>query len=268
MGRRRDGRLARRRIAVSCFVALAAPLVARAEHVAHRFEPTDMDMQPPGVLQFDLQAGLVKGQKAVRLVVPDFEVNFGLAHNVELDVDGAVGVEGPEDGSFRFEHAALDNLWLSSKLGIFSWHDDAKKSSWAVGLQLGPKVPLADGVHGAGFESLLLLGRNIRRVHLVLNAGGLVDPGVEVSRKRPIGLEAGIDLNLDLNDEDTFSILGELGGILYFTGDPNQAGATAGLQWSPSEMLDLSIVGLVGFASGSDRYGVMLGVSPKVRLWK
>ncbi len=261
-------RRARRWIAASLFVVLTAPVVARAEHVAHRFEPTDMDMQPPGMLQFDLQAGVVRGQKAVRLVVPDFEVNFGLAHNVELDVDGAVGVEGPDDGSLRFEHPTLDNLWLSSKLGLFSWHDEGKKSSWALGVQLGPKVPLADSARGAGFESVLLLGRNIRRVHLVLNAGGLVDPGPEVSRKRPIGLEAGIDLNLDLNDEDTFSILGELGGILYFSGDPNQAAATAGLQWSPSEYLDFSIVGLVGFASGSDRYGVMLGVSPKVRLWK
>jgi hypothetical protein len=258
----------RRPLAASiCAALVASPLVARAEHVAHRFEPTDMDMQPPGMLQFDLQGGLVKGPKAPRLVVPDFEVNFGLAHNVELDIDGAVGFEAPADGSFRFEHVTLDNLWFSSKLGLFSWHDDAKKSSWALGLQLGPKVPLADSARGAGFESVLLLGRNIRRVHLVFNAGGLVDPGVEVSRKRPIGLEAGIDLNLDLNDEDTFSILGELGGILYFSGDPNQAAATAGLQWSPSEYLDLSIVGLVGFASGSDRYGVLLGVSPKVRLF-
>jgi hypothetical protein len=266
-------RRGRRSIAASPSVAFGLALAlgsgaAAAEHVAHRFEPTDMDMQPPGVLQFDLQTGLVKGQHAVRLVVPDLEINFGLAHNVELDLDGAVGVEGPKDGSFHLDHATLDNLWLSSKLGLFSWHDDARKSSWALGVQLGPKVPLAEGVRGAGFESVLLLGRNLRRVHLVLNAGGLVDPGIEVSRKRPIGTEAGIDLNLDLNDEDTFSILGEVGGILYFTGDPNQAAATLGLQWSPSELLDLSIIGLVGFASGSDRYGVMLGASPKVRLFK
>jgi hypothetical protein len=203
----------------------------------------------------------------VRIVASDFEVNFGLAPNVELDVDGAIGVEGPSDGAFKFDHATLDDLWLSSKVGLASWHDESKKSAWALGLQLGPKVPLAAAEHGVGFESLFLVGRNIRRVHLVFNAGGLVDPGVHVSSKRPIGVEAGVDLNLDLNDADTFSILGEVGGILYFSGDPNQAATSLGLQWSPSEFLDLSIIALVGFAPGSDRYGAMLGVSPKVRLF-
>jgi hypothetical protein len=240
---------------------------ARADHVAHRFEPTDLDLQPPGLLQFDMQTGLVRGPKAVRLVVNDFELNFGLSHNVELDVDGAVGVEGPSDGSFRFNHATLDDLWLSSKLGLASWHDEAKKSAWAIGLQLGPKVPISVDSKGAGFESLLLIGRNIRRVHLVFNAGGLVDPGVHVSSKRPIGIEAGADLNLDLNDQDTFSILGELGGILYFSDDPNQAAVSLGLQWSPNELLDFSIVAIAGVA-GSDRYGVLFGVSPKVRLFR
>jgi hypothetical protein len=32
-------------------------------------------------------------------------------------------------------------------------------------------------------------------------------------------------------------------------------------------MLDLSVVGLWGFFAGSDRYGVLLGVSPKLRLF-
>jgi len=37
--------------------------------------------------------------------------------------------------------------------------------------------------------------------------------------------------------------------------------------WSASESLDLSLVALAGFLSGSDRYGLLLGVSPKFRLF-
>jgi hypothetical protein len=43
--------------------------------------------------------------------------------------------------------------------------------------------------------------------------------------------------------------------------------ATAGLKWAASRSLDLSIVGLWGFLAGSDRYGALLGISPKIRLF-
>ena len=253
--------------AIVCALAstVVVPAVARADHV-HQFEPTDLDLQPPGMLQLDLQGGVVHGSSAWRAIVPDFEVNLGLSNRVELDVDGAVGLESVDGKAFALKHVVADNLWISSKVGFFAHHDDGEKKSWAFGLQLGPKVPVAEGARGAGFEALALVGHNVRRVHLVFSAGGLVDPGVTVSSGRPAGVEAGVDLNLDLNEEDTFSILGELGGIAYFTGDPDQLAASLGIQWSPSELLDLSLVAVVG-AGGADRYGLLLGVSPKVKLW-
>jgi hypothetical protein len=253
--------------AVVCALAstLALSAFARADHV-HQFEPTDLDLQPPGMLQLDLQGGVVHGSSAWRAIVPDFEVNLGLSSRVELDVDGAVGLESVDGKAFALKRVVADDLWISSKVGFFSHHDDGEKRSWAFGLQLGPKVPVAEGARGAGFEALALVGHNVRRVHLVFSAGGLVDPGAEVSSGRPVGVEAGADLNLDLNEDDTFSLLGELGGIAYLSDDPGQLAASIGIQWSPSELLDLSLVAVVG-AGGADRYGLMLGVSPKVRLW-
>ena len=42
---------------------------------------------------------------------------------------------------------------------------------------------------------------------------------------------------------------------------------TLGPQWSVTPNLDISLIGLLGFLAGSDRYGVLLGVSPKFRLF-
>ena len=53
----------------------------------------------------------------------------------------------------------------------------------------------------------------------------------------------------------------------FVSSDPNQVLATAGFTWSALESLDLSVTGLLGFLAGSDRYGVLLGVSPKLRLF-
>jgi hypothetical protein len=114
---------------------------------------------------------------------------------------------------------------------------------------------------------VFLLGRTMGGTHLVFNLGGLVDPGEEVSRKRPIGFELGVDLDQDLDKDGIFSILGEVGWVHYVSGDPEELAGTLGLQLSPNEKLDLSVSGLLGLSPGSDRYGVLFGVSPKLRLF-
>jgi hypothetical protein len=245
-------------------LAFARPAAAATQ----RFEPTDLSFMSPGVLQLDLQLGAARSAGPWRVVVPDAEVNLGLTYNVELDADFAFGIEGAPDRGFTFHHVTADNLWLSAKLGLWDTRNEQAGTAWAVGAQIGPKLPLAPGARGIGYEALMLIGRTMRGTHLVLNAGALVDPGAEVSRKRPIGIELGIDLDQDLDKGGRFSILGELGGIHWFTGDPDQLQATAAFQWSASEVLDLSIGGLVGLPPGSDRYAVLLGVSPKLRLWQ
>ena len=60
---------------------------------------------------------------------------------------------------------------------------------------------------------------------------------------------------------------GELSAVRFVSSDPNQLLATAGFTWSALESLDLSVVGLFGFLAGSDKYGVLLGVSPNLRLF-
>jgi hypothetical protein len=249
-------------IAIACVVCASAS--ARAgKHP--RFEPTDLELENPGTTEIDLQMGPVKGPDASRIVVPDFEIDLGILPNLELDLDGAYGVEGVPTGAPRFlDHSAPENLWLSVKLGIFDLHED-NGDAWAGGIQLGPKLPAATDTHGIGFEALALIARMVGRVHLVGQIGGLWDPH-EGTSPRPYGIEGGLDLELVLV-QDKWSLLGELGGIWYGSPDSNQLAATLGIQYSPSQRLDLSVVAMVGFLDGSDPYGLLFGVSPKFSLW-
>jgi hypothetical protein len=253
-------------------VALFAWITCGGARVAlaarQHFEPTDLSLQDPGLLEADLQLGGARSAGPWRAVLPDAEINLGLAPNVEIDLDFAFGLEGASDRPFTFDHAVADNIWLATKIGVWSRRDEAARTAWALGVQLGPRLPVAPGARGLGYEALLLIGRNVRGTHLVLNTGALIDPGVEVARKRPIGVELGLDLAQDLDSQGAFSLLAEIGGLHYFTSDPDQFQVSVGLQWSPSDVLDLSLTGLVGLPPGSDRYAILLGVSPRVRLWQ
>src|SRR5262245_39486069 len=256
-------------IVIAIGVALTAAPRRAAGRPRPRFEPTDLELERPGVLDVDLQLGPVKGQAPWRLVTPDFELDLGVLDRVELDLDGAYAIEGVAPGTpgpTIFDHAAPDNLWLSVKLGVADWHGATTDDAWAIGVQVGPKLPAANDAHGVGVEGLLLVARMKGPAHLVLNLGGLVDPAIGAD-PRPKGIEAGLDVDVDLVASGRWTAIGELGGIAYLSPDAHQLAATAGLQWSPSPALDVSVVALIGFLSGSDPYGVLVGVSPKVALW-
>ena len=231
-----------------------------------QFEPTDLELEDPGTMELDLQLGLVKGSDAHRLVLPDFEFDLGLLENLELDIDGTYSIAGQPDGTPLFlDHSAPDNLWVSAKIGLYDGRDDAKHA-WALGLQVGPKFPTGSDQHGVGVEGLALIARMDGRVHLVLGIGGLVDPHLTAT-PRPWGFETGLDLDLDLDDVDTWSLLGEVAFQGFGSPDPTQLNATIGLQYSPSPKLDLSVVAEAGFVPGSDPYGIFFGISPKAALW-
>jgi hypothetical protein len=227
------------------------------------FEPTDLEMQKPGVVELDLQMGAMQSD-AWRIVIPDAEVNVGLLPQLEFDVDGAYAIEGAPSQGFSFDHAAPDNLWVALKYGAIDWEHESRRAT-AFGLQLGPKLPVARGASGVGVEGLLLLSEVWGESHLALNAGAFVDP--EVSGERPAGLEGGLDLEWALYSSP-WSITGELGGVHYLSDDDDQLHATAGLKWSPNDSIDCSVVALVGFLRGGDKFGLLLGVSPKFALWK
>jgi hypothetical protein len=236
------------------------------------FEPTDLELEDPGVTELDLQIGVIRGQGPWRLVVPDFELDLGILRNLELDLDGSYALEAPGPGSFKFEDAAPDNLWPALKIGIYDWVDEGNDAdalaAWALGTQVGPKIPAAPGSHGIGFEVLALIGHVVHRAHFVLNAGAFIDPSPAPTASRPIGIEVGLDFDRDLDGAGHYQVTAELSGVRFVSNDPNQLLATAGLAWTPiPPYTQISIVGLVGFLEGSDRYGALLGLTQKIGLW-
>ncbi len=229
------------------------------------FEPTDLELEDSGVAELDWQGGVVRGDGASgnRLVLSDVEFNLGLQENVEFDVDCAFGYD-----NFGTRSRALvgEPLWTAMKLGLGDAHDD-DGPSYAFGVQLGPRLPTIRSGRGVGYETLALAGLMDGRTHLVANLGGLVDPGAQIGSGRPTALLGGLDLDQDLDAQNTFSLLAELGGAYYVGPDPDDVHATLGISWSTARWLDLSLVGFAGFLPGGDRLGVFLGASPKVALW-
>jgi hypothetical protein len=255
-------------VATLLLAALASP-AARAHAAARpRFEPTDLEWEETGIAELDLQFGPVRGQGPWRIVVPDFELDLGLLPWLEIDLDGAYAVEGPDNGPFSLDHSAPDALWPSVKLGAAGIHDTGSAYGAALGFQIGPKLPVASGAHGLGVEALMLTGGMVGRLTTVLNFGGFVDPAPDASSGRPIGIEIGLDLQFKLDHIDRFQLTGELSGTHFISSDPDQLQATLGFVWSVRPTLGLSITGLLGSLSGGDRYGLLLGVSPKVRLFE
>lgn len=253
-------------IALSVFATVAGSAWAAPTH-RRRFEPTDLEMENAGTVELDLQVGVAHGDATWRTAIPDFELDLGLTEDVELDIDGSNNVEGGADGRLSFDHVAPDNLWIATKLGLWDARDQSARTAWAFGVQLGPKLPMASDARGVGYEALALLGRTIGPTQLALNVGGLVDPGQYVTKGRPIGVESGLDLNTAIG-RSPFSVLGEIGGIHYFSNNADQLSATLGLAWQATDAFEISVVGLAGLLPHGDRGAVLLGFSPKLALWK
>jgi len=249
--------------------ALLAALPGRAMSRTTRplFEPTDLELEETGVVELDLQVGAIRSPGPWRVVLPDFELDVGLLPWLEIDLDGAYAIEGPATGSFSLDHAAPDSLWPCMKLGLFDEHDAATSRSMAVGVQVGPKIATAPGTRGIGVEGLALLGVMVRRLHTVVNAGAFADPAFSANGGRPTGIELGLDLGLGVDAAEHVSLTSAVSGVWFASHDPRQLLATGGVSWSATDNLDLSLSALVGIFAGSDRYGVLVGMSPKTRLF-
>jgi len=228
------------------------------------FEPTDLELEDPGVLDLDVQLGFFRGDPS-RGVVPDLELDLGLAKNVELDLDTAYTREGPPGGSLPLSSTVYDPLWLSAKLGLYASHDE-RGDGWAIGTQIGPRFALARDARSVGYEGLLLLGRSIAPLHLVLNSGVVIDPS-SARFPRRVGVEVGLDAVYELDSKGRWSLLGEVAGVRALTDDPHQLYATLGIAYAMHRYLDVTMVGMVGFLSPGDRYGFLVGFSPKIRLF-
>jgi hypothetical protein len=231
------------------------PLSASARPLRPRFEPDDMELEKPGVVEVDVQLGFVQSRGPYRFVVPDVEVDIGTFRNVEIDLDWTYAIEQP------FDHSAGDNVWLSAKLGLLDV-PDGERSSWALGAQLGPRFGAAPGARGIGFEALVMVARNRRRLHAVLTSGVLVDPALN-DAYRPVALEAGVDLTVDLDRRGVWSVVGDVAGVYFVSIDPHQIAVSAGPTWTPRPWLSVSVTALCGFLAGGDVWGVLVGYSQK-----
>jgi len=249
-------------------MGLTAALVARAEArpTRPRFEPTDLELEDTGVAEFDLQIGPAYGDGpgGHRMLLPDFEFDLGLLPNVELDIDGAFSVDHYDEPSRAL---ASESLWTCVKLGVWDSREDGRgPNAYAIGLQLGPRIPILD-THGIGYGALGLFGMARERYHLVLNLGFIVEPGDTVRTGRPTSFVGGLDADVAIDRRGAWSLLGEIGGAYYTTRDPNDITATLGVAWHVGDMLDLSAIVLGGAFSGADRVAVLFGASPKIALW-
>jgi len=250
--------------AVGLAVVLA-PNLADARQRRPAFEPDDLDMTTPGLLDLDLQVGMVRDGEAWRVVAPDVEINLGLTDHLELGIDGTFSLASPSNTVLRPKDPMLDNLWLSLKHALVFEQDDGGRS-WALGLQHGPRLPMQDGMAGIGYQAVLLGGFGIHGSSVVFSLGAFVDPRPEAQRWPPWGVLSGVDVKVPLDAAARFSLTGGISGAWYFR-NPGELAATPGITWAPSESLEMSISAVAGYLAGGAAYGFLVGFAPKWRLW-
>jgi hypothetical protein len=129
-------------------------------------------------------------------------------------------------------------------------------------LEVGLRLAAAPGARGIGFEALVLIAHERRRVHLVLNAGAIADPPSD--GRRPLGLEAGLDFAFDISHR--WSLTSAVGAVYYLSPDASLIFLSAGVSYSPREWLSLSLSAVTGFLAGADLWGVLFGYSQKLSL--
>src|SRR5947208_2808095 len=137
------------------------------------FEPTDLELEDPGVLDIDVQMGPTFGAGAWghRWYLTDLEVDYGILDNLEIDIDATFSSDLQDDGSRKIGSEAF---WPSMKVGLAD--TIVRGHAFAFGSQFGPRIPMFTG-SGVGYAALALGGWGWRRWHVVLNGGFLVDPG-------------------------------------------------------------------------------------------
>jgi hypothetical protein len=252
-------------VRVALVVALLAiTSSASAAALSRHFEPDDLELEDPGTLDLDLQMGPMRGTSSDKnhVFLPDFEIGLGFAPNVQLELDGTIS-EDDFDSAHR--HFSSDPLWVATKLGLLA-HQDEHGNVWAIGLELGPRLPILDSA-GIGYGAVGLFGFSHHGFHLVLNAGGLIDPGATLHAEHPRSAVIGLDLNADLDKKGIWSVQSELGSVYYFSSDPNELSFTVGATYAVTPKLDVSATALLGFLPGTDHAGILLGASPQIDLW-
>ena len=114
-----------------------------------------------------------------------------------------------------------------------------------------------------------MVGGSLQGVNAVLNLGGFIEPAQDGLAYRQIGVETGVDLQVQLDPQNRFQWTGELAAAYFFSprsepaardhrASPGRRRRTSTFRWSAS----------FGFLAGDDRYGVLFGIEPKLRLFE
>lgn len=268
MPRVRQGRNRSRRPALPILVAVGvsavtAPVVARPGRA--RFEPTDLDLEKPGVMEIDTQVGVTSGDGVAgnRVVLPDFEVDVGLTSRVELSIDGAFSVDHYDDGSRQLQGEAL---WTGVKLGLLDFRDPEDRTGFAVGAQLGPRIGTVGG-SGVGYGALGLLGYRGTAMHSTANLGYFIDPGPRALGTHSKSVVLGLDFEVDLDERSEWSLLGSTAFAYYATDEPTEWLVALGASVDASKVWNFHLTALGGILPGEDRLGILFGATPRFALW-
>jgi hypothetical protein len=211
------------------------------------------------MVESNLQVGLLHDAVGNRWLVPEFDIDVGLAPNVEVGLDGTWSYQDPFN-------RAPDVVWALSKIMVLNEHDAVHDTAWAGGLVFGPKLPIGPGVTGCGYELLLLAGRSVGLTRFSLNAGGVIDPALDPTRRRPVAILGGVDASFPIDVHGRLSLDGDLSGAAFLSGQPHELHTTMALVWHPSQNLQFSMSGLLGFLKGGDQYGAFFGVTVRLAL--
>ena len=222
-----------------------------------------MLFEEPGDLELDFQFGPQLRPDGNRLYLPDFELDFGLRDDLEIDLDGAFAEEGfagtsSASGSRSF---AADPLWTSVKIGLV---DIARTDTrrFALGAQLGPRLPIGKGVAGIGYEALVLAGSTSSEMHLVVQGGFVIDPGATQGAGRPTGFVGGVDVSRALGKR--FTVAAEVGTSLYTSRDPHELNVSLGSVFTSSEHSSFSVVALGSLLERTRALSLLVGFAPKI----
>jgi hypothetical protein len=244
-------------LCAACCWLSSGPAEARRFYRA-RFETEALELELPGEIELDSQAGAYygDGRDRSRLLVPDLEIDVGVCAWLEIDLDAALSIT-----RFETRHARLagDPLWLTARIDALNWKDSETDTSFGIGVQAGPRLPSVATPKGVGVAALLLVGGGTRRLHLVTNVGTLID-----YRQKP-AIIYGLDAEYEIGQH--WSLLGNFAAAYYFGGDPQQLLLDAGFSYKPSERLAFSLLAIGGPFVHGDRAGGLFGVSYSLQAW-
>ena len=109
-----------RPIAASLIVATIALPAGVSARPRPRFEPTDLEWEETGVAELDLEFGAIRSTGPWRFVIPDFEIDLGVFHNDEFNLDDAWRFEDARAAAMRL--AVEDTGILAQARAQIGWH--------------------------------------------------------------------------------------------------------------------------------------------------